>query len=1268
MFQMIKTGRNDLCPCGSGKKYKRCCIDNETTTMPTMPNMDFDNFASNYLSYQKNEKKEDITDLLKYNRLDMLCVISLLQVLPENHGKNIRLESIQCLLLASDKQDEDKKISFPDIKCFFEKHFLFNHQEDPPENLFTENIMTPIGNKIIFSGLAQGQIYFLQQLINVISMGEFESSFVHSCLSQTLLLLSISDYIAQALEYPRNIRGVDTESNNIYIPSKCVEQKNILRISAYHMEQIAISCGGNISDINLFLLDPSKENWVNNNPDENPIIHKPILYDPNTEEYIVISPTNLLYAALNSLLRKTLEYGKFDEVLSIYSYSCWQHCDFMLYSMGFRRLDYNFEETHLPIYEELYVFDTDKLAYVAFFYDDGAGFNIDKPLEYAKSKDSDKEIIKHIKGIYKKLKSDKKISEHHLLNLNISLGIGRPKAIRCPNDLNWNILAMNIYELEVLVKSDKCNNLTFWNYSNALKDIILGTPFFLDNIAYFIDNDESFYATDDNPISFLMISVGNSLEFRVKAVQKDDIHLCETINGEYIPVSREKLPAILPIYTTKSLLSPFLTAISFLGATIFIKPLNIFGKPQTEKERFESEICIAIAYWLFILSEQIDKHLSPLSSPIEIKINLNDITDNYFETFESIDKEANLFDKILIETQKSHIFIYLDKYFLYHLIPGNNYAERILMQKILYTICDIYWSNFGHNRKVIDKIIEECMPLSPQKKLIFKISDYDIRVVPNNVVALKLSSPYALNRELDHLGEILTEKPYKPQNNLDSKTKKKLVNDVVLHFYNKLRNLLQGYNAEDIVQKLLSLYEAAIQKREAYNLEIIPKIECFKDYTDIQVQVAKQSKKNTEISLALRCLIEHVVAEPFNGDKKLDIAALDSCIAYMIHIINWGFVSDSLNFNITDTKISLLKSGRIGTDKSFDEKVLSRYAQSKVDENIFYRNKYLSKTFSLPKIKEEAKYEETDFDKAFHSEFKIAYDDCVGITQLAIGLAFEEEGSVYVIKEQDFINHLINKYDIDGDTITIYISNFSLFNRGKVQNVKEHGFKNEDFYPWRYNRKLSLLRRPLVITQKENERYLNFGARSLYDFMLNLTSLISHGRFQAESAEMKSYLSQINHENGKDFTNDMHSFFNKKLSNKTVVKKEVGIKPNGLLKNSEDIGDIDILIVDNNNKRVICIECKYLNESRTPYEMYLELLKFIDGDAPWIPKVDRRNAWILDNKEAFSALGTTDEIEKYSFEYIFLTNESISIPFLKENDIKYRFITFIDIQANIDIL
>ena len=28
----MKVGRNDICPCGSGLKYKKCCMKNKTST------------------------------------------------------------------------------------------------------------------------------------------------------------------------------------------------------------------------------------------------------------------------------------------------------------------------------------------------------------------------------------------------------------------------------------------------------------------------------------------------------------------------------------------------------------------------------------------------------------------------------------------------------------------------------------------------------------------------------------------------------------------------------------------------------------------------------------------------------------------------------------------------------------------------------------------------------------------------------------------------------------------------------------------------------------------------------------------------------------------------------------------------------------------------------------------------------------------------------------------------------------------------------------
>ncbi|PIS34833.1 MAG: hypothetical protein COT37_00570 [Parcubacteria group bacterium CG08_land_8_20_14_0_20_43_9] len=32
----MKVGRNGPCPCGSGKKYKKCCIAKETSSAPAI--------------------------------------------------------------------------------------------------------------------------------------------------------------------------------------------------------------------------------------------------------------------------------------------------------------------------------------------------------------------------------------------------------------------------------------------------------------------------------------------------------------------------------------------------------------------------------------------------------------------------------------------------------------------------------------------------------------------------------------------------------------------------------------------------------------------------------------------------------------------------------------------------------------------------------------------------------------------------------------------------------------------------------------------------------------------------------------------------------------------------------------------------------------------------------------------------------------------------------------------------------------------------------
>jgi len=54
---MVKIGRNDTCPCGSGKKYKKCCLNNPGQTPEKAPS-----YADDIIPFV--ELSNSINDLL----------------------------------------------------------------------------------------------------------------------------------------------------------------------------------------------------------------------------------------------------------------------------------------------------------------------------------------------------------------------------------------------------------------------------------------------------------------------------------------------------------------------------------------------------------------------------------------------------------------------------------------------------------------------------------------------------------------------------------------------------------------------------------------------------------------------------------------------------------------------------------------------------------------------------------------------------------------------------------------------------------------------------------------------------------------------------------------------------------------------------------------------------------------------------------------------------------------------------------------------------
>lgn len=60
---MSKTGRNEPCPCGSGKKYKKCCLKNKKpSTVEHVPASTWD-FANRWLVHHKGKEVKIIRQM-----------------------------------------------------------------------------------------------------------------------------------------------------------------------------------------------------------------------------------------------------------------------------------------------------------------------------------------------------------------------------------------------------------------------------------------------------------------------------------------------------------------------------------------------------------------------------------------------------------------------------------------------------------------------------------------------------------------------------------------------------------------------------------------------------------------------------------------------------------------------------------------------------------------------------------------------------------------------------------------------------------------------------------------------------------------------------------------------------------------------------------------------------------------------------------------------------------------------------------------------------
>ena len=1227
---MSKIGRNDPCICGNGLKYKKCCINK--------------NLKSNFKELKNGTNFHKF--LSQNDSIHLLKIFSLLQLIPENQSKEFRLEEIQ-KTICSNLNSIKSKVNYHELEKVIEDEFSYDQREDPCEASFTENIMFFNGNNIVFPGMTNNSTGINQNILHSILF--YENDLLQKTKEKikdgTFFILHLFNDIALELGYSRYMfKDVDYRGRILFPDSQFLKDKiNLVQFSLDDINNIYRKYGIQSDVIQHFV--SSITDVKISTEHENTLTLKPFIKIEDI--YYLVMPSCQMWSLNHFILNIVKESKELKKLNRVYNEVVKNEVSKYLNS------HWSSIKITTPINEKELILkiDTNKYAYVQLLYQDS------------------KEHESRANKVIKEIKSELQDPTIEFMSLHLSVPISMEPytiAIGEIQEAKYQ-LTMNYLDLERLITYWDLNKLSLWKYAKAREradshDIFMVPSFsILTYYKWYKRNMESFFPTDEKKPDYLSFDFAMQGEVVVETNKKNDKHFIfnygeKNILG-YLPVIKTEEYA--PIYTSEEILNGVLRmCIEKYSFPIWISLSN-------NNHKFGKNFTDAILYWLNELFEPLNNYLIPLGElPVEIVLNFDEsfvnLTPDKIETL----KASKIIVNYRIKPYVRKIYLDIPTNIFNALNRKDNHGERILMSCVLKAFSNLLqlidYKNLNENK--IETLINLKMPLGIAK-MILTIQTHtalsDARHIPKIRFIQDADVAIILEENVSWLGDQIKI----PKKINDEKEKITLCTKLINSLISQLRVKLKNYNSEQLLKFLMLKNESLIQSGSYSNIQIPSRLECFSKYVDVIEEYQSFEVKRVKSSLAIRCLIEFVLAEPYYGEKVENDDDVDFLIAIMHEIINYGFIKDSIQFNIDNPEMGLLDSGRIGIDHSFHDTVLSQYrAATTSDEVSNYKESFDEnfdkniKTISKSSIKnEETYYDKVDF--AFKTDWGITLPRISYTLLSLIELCFDNQSSYYSCSEREFIEILENSVGLTKLEINALFEQMVLTTRGKM----DEPINKEDYpeiFPWRYNRKLSYMRRPILrLKRVDGSFYLIWSARQLEVSSNNLIAIFLNGTLKVgnEYKNINNLLSKRNNIKGKEFRNTVYTWL-KENTNLSVVPYEVKISESGVLKANKNYGDVDILAFEHESKIIYSIECKNTKQAKIMYDFHNNIRNYISKQ---LPNHVKRDKWL---KENTNLINEKFDISSSNYVVKSIVISSYQVPVKFTNDITIPIYSFNEIK------
>ena len=1242
-----KVGRNDPCPCNSGKKFKKCCI-NKGITLP------------------KSEKIHHPNPLAEFNKEFLLDWFGTASMLPENHGKNIRLELLirETILYGQDDYGSTDKSKLQKV---LDKYYDHHHLEDPPVNLFTELITYYGGDYLVLPGISDSGVFILSSMLDVIFHidNSLPDKFKRLVYDASALMLCLSDYCIKTSGLTRYESG-NLGDNKILLGENNLRESII--ITDEKIAEFSRLYNAHPDTLQQFALTED-DNLLSDDPDKNPMIPRPI--QKVYEGYRILSLANIHVALLHAIIKSAIAFECLLELIELYISVVWNNSLSHLSSSDYKRISDEFElERPDSFRHEVFRFDSDKIAYVVLSFDDGSNYDKRHPYLSMHTGTNEDEYDNVTELTLQKIKDQ--YPDDRILLIRLSAGLGRQYFRRYKKVEGANTLNFSVNEFDLLMKERDYDSLSLWNFSEAKSHFTSKVDLppvqsDLDFYSLYRDKDNSFYLNDDALPTMLFIEPGYASSFIQEVVTAEDIHSIQKLNdqGQLGVTPCLKVKGSSNIYYPIAHIGKKLSnAVEGYKYPIWVEFAGDIHSIDSRYRGVYIEILEAVSYWVWQITGVAHGPIDQIiSSPFTIKFDF--IDRSKFENIEAkFDREPGLIDLFEVEISANELQLKIPHQITPYLYGGDNEGEQILVRALLqgFRKFDEENRNTGTiNEAVIDSIIAEHVPFGLKKKVFVLNTEDEIKLDPRGLNSHRYVQKYNIGAILDEIVPRTLAAGFIAAETKEIEDGYGFIRNLVTRiFVPWLDSKIADYDCEDLLQRLFRLNEALINKRTEAILKTPTRIACFVSEEQHLDELNETLKNVDQTSLSTRCLIEHIAACPSNGKKIASKSDFDELLALMEQIIAWGMHGDLINFGLSEGKIDVLDSKRIGTDHTLGKEVFNPFSLARTKENVADAITEFEDNFSENDNSGDIGITEK-MEKAFHEEFGLTLTRILEFSHFLIWFAFERDPACTEIYQMELKEQaqkvLENLSDNEFDALMSY---YSLNQRKSLMELPE-GYFHYDVFPWRYNRGLALIRKPIVrrYDEEKNDYHCFYGPRQAKIAATQTLYLFYSGKLRCTDGGSLSKLigDQLN-KKGAAFTQTVYDYVDD-LPEERIVDQEVPINQNKFLKADKDLGDIDVLVIDHGLKAIFLLECKKTEVARNVKQMIEEVNNLFgrDSEKGWIEKHKSRYDWIKDNLEL---LGKKYEVDLSDYTVIpaILTSEELPSKYLKLKELPFEIVSY----------